>query len=137
MSYTSERQASNVRPPRHGNSLALTVDSTARAYDLTGLVLGGEAVDGVASQHRNVFLTLRAVTSDIYFHFSDAADTDLEEATVISAGAALAFSDDAGGLVPAGQEVAVRIDRAKDKYLVVKVASTSGTLMMWSSSDAD
>ena len=137
MSFNSEGQAANVRPPRHGACLALTVDTTARAYDLTTLALGTAlAPDQGVTHSRNVFITMHAETADIYYHFSDAADTDLNEATVISAGGTLAFNDAYGAVLSTGQDVAMRLNRTVDKYLVVK-AGSSATLRIWASSDSE
>lgn len=129
MSGNLERQVQNVLPPRHGKCFALTADSTARAYPINTLDFGQGAPD--SQKRMECFLLLQADGGDIYYHFSDGADTDLDETTVISAGGTLAFADAAGAKLADGGFAEARIDRQKDKYLVVK---GSGTLRGWPNS---
>lgn len=133
----AEAQIAQSQPPRRGAVIALTVDSTARAYDLTGLALGGKTPEGAGTASMDVVLWMQAETNDVFFHFHSASATDLNDATVIAVGASLAFNAAYGACLEAGASpIKVRINRAIDKFLVVKAASTSGTLRFWACSDS-
>lgn len=137
-SFNSEGQAANVRPPRRGACIALTVDSTARAYDLTGLTFGGGKPSEDGSGARNVFLTLQAETADVYFHLSSTNSADINQATVIAAGGTLAFANTSCAVLKYGTDgTPVRLDRGVDKYLVVKTSAGTATLRIWASSDSE
>lgn len=131
----AEAQIAQSQPPRRGAVIALTVDSTARAYDITGLALGGKTPDGTAPSE--VTLWMQADTNDVFFHFHSSSATDLANGTTIAAGGAIAFAAAYGAVLEAGERpIKVRINRALDKFLVVKAASTSGTLRFWACSDS-
>lgn len=132
MATIGEQLAARVLPPRRGAVLALTVDSTARSYALGSLAFGGHTP--AASPRRNeVYLTLQADGGAIYFYFHSSTDADLNEATVIAAGGTLAFNAAYCAVIEDGQTAQVCIDRALDKYLVVK---GTGTLRLYASSEA-
>lgn len=134
MGTVVEEQLANVQPPRRGECFALTVDSTARAYDITVLAFGGIAPEAGHSRRLETFVTLRAITNDVYFYFSNVNTADLDNTSVIAAGGALAYANPQGFPIAAGTEVRVRLDRSRDLFLIVKAASTSGTLFFRASS---
>jgi|SRR6185369_14764733 len=134
MSDSSDRalvQAARVRPPRRGQVAALEVDGTARAYDLTGLSIGG--ADETTSVH--VFLALQADGGAIYYYFADSDETvDLDESDVISAGDPLVWSNAQCAMIANGAVHELMIERNKDVFLVVKTTS-SATLRVFAASD--
>ncbi len=140
MGSTAEQQASNVLPPRRGKVWAVTVDSTARAYDLSALGLANEAAPEAANtRRRHVFLALQAETNDVYFYFDSATGSSLSDSTTQAAtAAAVTMATAHCAVLEAGASpMYVRIDRTLDKFIQVKAASTSGVLRMWASSDEE
>ncbi len=138
MGSRAQEQDSSVLPPRRGAVWALTVDSTARAYDLTAVAFGGSpAPEAAATRPQHVMLYLQAETNDVYFYFDSATGSSLANGTTQAAGAgAMAFADAHCAVLKAGNPpVKVRIDRSLDKYLQVKAASTSGVLRLWACSE--
>ncbi len=134
MGTAAEHAFANVTPPRRGEVIALTTDATVRAYDLRFLSLAGFAPrEGRAREH--VFVTLSAITGDLYFYFSSTADVDLSDSEKLAAGAALAFDVKFCDVLKAGASVRLRINRQRDKYLVVK-GSTTGLLVLRASSES-
>ncbi len=140
MGSTAEQQASNVLPPRRGKVWAVTVDSTARAYDLSALALADSpAPEKANTKRRYVFLALQAETNDVYFYFDSATGSALADGTTQAAGAAAVTMANAHcAILEAGASpMYVRIDRTIDKFIQVKAASTSGVLRMWASSSEE
>jgi len=129
------QQEANVLPPRRGQCLALTVDTTARAYDISGLALGGHTPPGSNSGPSYVFVTMQAITQDVWLHFHSASATDLDNAAVITAGSALAYANTYGYRIPAGGERRFRLNRAVDKFLVVETSTSTATLLIAASSE--
>jgi hypothetical protein len=136
MGSTAEQQAASVLPPRRGAVWAVTVDSTARAYDMTALSLAGEAPEAAASRAQHVMLYLQAETNDVYFYFDSATGNSLSDTTKQSASAAaVAMAAEHCAVLKAGNPpLRVRINRSVDKFIQVKAASTSGVLRMWAAS---
>ncbi len=132
-------QAAKFHAPRRGAIIALEVDSTARSYNIQSLALGGKLPDAAGSVPLEVDLFMQAETNDVFFHFrSDAGAADLSDTAKVAAGATLAFDNTYAALLEAGERpTRVRINRALDKYLVVKAATTSGVLRFWAVSDAE
>lgn len=137
MATIAEEQASSLTPPRRGAVWALTVDSTARAYDLRTVALGGYTPEASLAKRSHVVLYLQAETNDVYFYFDTATGSSLLDTTKQAATAAtLAFNDAHCAILKAGTSMAFRIDRTIDKFLQVKAASTSGVLRMWAVSES-
>lgn len=126
------RHANNVLPPREGKIIALTLDATARAYDLKVLELGGASYKTDLKGQR-VYLTMQAETADCFFLFCSDGTTSLNQATAIAAGSALAYNDAYCARLPANTAIDVHIDKDTDRYLVVK-GSAAGVLRFWASS---
>jgi hypothetical protein len=130
-----------IVPPRRGAVKALTVDSTARSYSIKALALGGHTPDGTNSEPKEVTLWMQAQTNDVFFHFrSDSGAADLDDTAAAAAdGAAMsAFTNTHGAVLEAGESpIPITINRAVDKYLVVKAASTSGILRFWAITGAE
>ncbi|HEY6921282.1 MAG TPA: hypothetical protein VI390_06740 [Methyloceanibacter sp.] len=126
------QQVDNVTPPRRGSIVALTVDSTARPYDITALAFGSTYRPGIKGDY--VYLTLTAETNAVYYQFNSATANDLDDTAKVSAGGTLAFATTHAALLPAGQTIRLRIQRDVDKWIIVKAASTSGVLRMHASS---
>ncbi len=136
MATIAEHQVAASAPPRRGAVIALEVDSTARAYDISTLILGDTVAPDV-DRRQEVVLWMQAETNDVFFHFHSSSATDLDEAAKITAGSAMAFANTYGGLLEAGNApVKIRINRQLDKYLVVIAASTAGILRFWAASEA-
>jgi hypothetical protein len=135
MSQMAEEQAANVLPPRRGEVLALAVDATARPYALSGLTLAGKVPEGAGSRFE-LYVTVQAVTADVWLHFASATASDLDPAAALAAGSALAFANTYGWRVPSGTEQSFRLDRATDKFLVCRTSSGTATLLLRASSQS-
>lgn len=136
MAGIAEHQIAECLPPRRGAVWSLTVDSTARNYDLSALAIDGVAPDGAGDRPRTLAVWMQAETNDVFFHFSPDAQTDLSDTTAQAASsAAAAYATTYGAMLKAGNLPTVfRINRTTDRYLVVKAASTSGKLRLWAAS---
>lgn len=138
-------QVDECRPPRRGEVIALTVDSTARAYDLLQVALAGFTPQNSQREQSSVVLWLQAETNNVYFYFASGEAgavvttdvDDIDHAAAVAAGGSLAFANTYAGIIVAGAApIAVRIDRSLDRFLVVKAASTSGVLRFWAASSS-
>lgn len=136
MAGIAELQVAEVLPPRRGAVWALAVDSTARNYDLSALAIDGLAPNGPGDRPRTVAIWMQADTNDVFFHFSPTAQTDLDNtAAQAASSAAAAYATTYGAMLKAGNlPQCFRIMRTTDRYLVVKTASTGGTLRIWAAS---
>jgi hypothetical protein len=130
-------------PPRRGKVFALTVDSTARAYDLLAVDLAGFTPSNSQREQSHVVLYMQAETNDVYFYFAEGEAgavvttdvDDISDTAAIAAGGALTPANTYAGVLKAGNgPLPVRIDRSVDRFLVVKAASTSGVLRFWPAS---
>lgn len=133
---TPQEQAARITPPRKNTVLAITLDTNVRAYDITGLSIGGFTPDAGAARHGHVFVTIQAQTADAFFYFHTATDSALSTTDAISAGAAAVYGATHCLRIPAGEERTYFLDRSKDKFLVVK-GSAAGVLRLFASSSAD
>lgn len=135
MSYDLQNQAFNVTPPRRSDGFALSVDSTARVYDVGSLAWGGRTFDEAAAD-KALFLTLEAETADVYYRFrGDSGAADLNQATVIAAGGTVALQVTFGSHLVSNTSRDVRIDRLFDRYLEVKTSAGTATLRVSISSN--
>lgn len=142
----AEKQASEYLPPRRGAVLALTVDSTCRAYDMLSLDIAGFTPKNAQREQSHVILWMQAETNDVYYYFASGeagvtSTTDVDDinnTAAIAAGAALAYADTYAAVLKAGNgPLPIRIDRSVDRFLVVKAASTSGVLRFWAASSPE
>lgn len=117
-------QAMSPLPPRRGQGFALTVDGTVRVYDISTLAWGGVTFDQTA-RDKGLFLTLHAQGGDIFFRFQSGTDTDMNSATVISAGGTITLQASFCQRLAQDGYADIKIERVEDKYLSV---SGSGTL---------
>jgi hypothetical protein len=133
----AEEQGAGLLPPRKSNTWAVTVDSTARAYDISKLAIGGFTPEASLAKRQQVVLYMQAQTNDVFFYFHSATDSALSDTAAQSAGAAdAAFVATHCAVIKAGSAEVFRIDRTIDKFLVVKAASTSGILRVWAYSES-
>ncbi len=123
----------NVQPPRISQIWNITTDNTARPYDLNLIDFSGETSDGSNSLVVDVFLTLQALGDDIYFQFSPTTSAALDPAATIAAAGALTSTTAMGWRLPEDGEISVRINRAKDRWLILRSA-TAGALLLRASS---
>lgn len=118
--------------------MAITVDSTARSYDMSALDIGNDGAppDGPSDRSRFVNLWLQADTNDVFIHFRpDAGAADLDNTQAIAAGAALVYVNSHGAVIKAGNPpIYLRIQRNVDRFMVLKAASTGGFLRIWAAS---
>lgn len=130
-------------PPRRGAVIALTVDSTSRAYDLLTLDIGGFTPKNAQKEQSWVTLWMQAETNDVFFYFASGeagavVTTDVDDVSdtaAVAAGGAIAYADTYAAILEAGAPpIKVRIDRGVDRFLCVKAASTSGILRFWAGS---
>lgn len=101
-----EDQYFNVLPPRDGLNILLAVTAVSQSQDLTALLLP-VAFDKNRDDH--VFLTLVALTTNVFLSFSPAVIV-VNPATVGQAGGV-------GYCIPAGTRERFRISRKVDKSL--------------------
>jgi hypothetical protein len=131
-------QSAELRPPRRGTVWAVSVDSTARVYDLSALDLGndGDAPNGAGDRPRTVDICLQCETADVYFYFSSASATNLDNTAAQAATSAAAAAQTTHGAVlkSGNMQAGYRINRTTDRYLVVKTASGTATLRLWAAS---
>ncbi|MCW5834503.1 MAG: hypothetical protein KIS78_19030 [Labilithrix sp.] len=112
----------------------MATDTTVRAYDLRFLPLADFAPrESKAREH--VFVTIQAVSGDLYFYFSQTPDLDLDEDDELAAGTALEYATEYCDLLKEGASVRLRLNRQRDKYLVVK-GSTTGSMLLRASSES-
>lgn len=139
----AEHQYAESAPPRRGAVIALEVDSTARAYDMIALDLGGFTPKESQNEQSHVVLYMQAETNDVYFYFAagavgTGATTDVDDVdntAKVAAGAALTYANTYAAILEAGgPPIRIRIDRGQDRFLVVKAASTAGVLRFWAAS---
>lgn len=131
MTDRATSQADNVLPPRRGKVIAISVDSTARSYDLTAIALP----DTYQSTNDWVYLTI-ATSVECWVIFHSATAATLDDTAAISAGSALALATTHGFPLREDSEHHFRINRAVDKFLQIKSASgTSGVLTLYASSE--
>ncbi len=137
MASVAEEQGSGLLPPRKNAIWSVNVDSTARAYDISKLAIGGYTPEAAGKRSNQVVLYLHADTVDVFFYFHTATDSALSDtATQTAATADAAFAATYAAVVKAGTSEVFRIDRAIDKFLILKAASTAGILRMWAYSEA-
>lgn len=138
MSSQEECQLAQAMPPRRGSVMAITVDSTARPYDLSALAFGDAAPEASLKGRKQVVLWMQAETNDVYFYFHTATANDLADTSKVSAASPAVFDNAYGAVLKAGNApVKIRIDRYKDRWLVLKAASTAGVLRFWAGSDEE
>lgn len=129
----AEGQAANILPPRSGLIFAVGVDATSRAYDLSvaalEVALGGLPI----TKGGTLYLTMRC-TARMYFRFSSVTGTVDETAKDAAGAAPLTLRANACLEAAADELVHVRLDRALDKFLLVKGAA-AGDLRFWISSE--
>lgn len=113
--------ADNVIPPRKSSCIVLTLDTTARAYDLRTLLLGRLAAPSTTSPNPDrVYLAITARTADCYLQFDSTNTVTLDKTAAIAAGSALAETNTFGDIIPAGVLRSFELQRAKDMYLHVQ-----------------
>lgn len=127
-------QYSDVSPPRAGQTLALTLDATARSYDISTLAMGGFTPDADVKRKSEVYLYMQTESAGAYFTFSIVAKT-IDNSVAVAAGSALAYADTHCALIASGGIIRLRINRSLDKFLNVK-GTGAGTLRLWISSNA-
>ena len=137
MASVAEEQGSGLTPPRKNAVWVVNVDSTARAYDISKLALGGYTPEAALRKSNQVVLLMHADTVDVFFYFHSATDSALSDTAAQTATAAdAAFAATYCAVLKAGTSEVFRIDRSLDKFLVVKAASTAGLLRVQAYSEA-
>lgn len=153
MTDRATSQSDNIMPPRlfraaSGSPTAAnpsgvwvqSVDGTARPYNIALLPFGGKAAPA-PNQADHIYLTLLAETADVFFYFSNATSSVLDDTVTNAAGAALTATTMANTMCarcPFGVPINVRIERNIDSWIVLKCAgSGTATLRVWASSQAE
>lgn len=135
-------QSDNIVPPRRGEILAQAVDSTARAYNLALLPIGGKAIVN-SKQTDHIYVTIEADGADIYFQFaSSSTPANLDNTASNAAGTAwtattMSANTSYAAKIASGTIRDFRIERSKDQWLIVKTASGTGTLRLYASSQPE
>lgn len=127
-------QEADIQPARRGEGMAITVDTTGRAYSLQLLVINGNQFQGQYQEH--VYLDLQNDGANpIYYYFDQQGTTvDIAPATVQAAGSVLVASSVVPKVLRANQDAPVRINRALDKFLHLISTGGSSTLRIFPSS---
>lgn len=127
MDSESQRLVANIQAARRGQGVAVTVDTTARAYDLTVLSWNGQGWKAYADEA--LYLDLQNDGANpIYFYFSPTNTVDLVDSTIQAAGSTLALVNAVPKILRAAQDAPVELERDIDKFLIVK--STTGTTVL-------
>jgi hypothetical protein len=138
MTTNAQNQSANVRPPRRGKCLVLTVDATVQCYAINALDIGGLTPNAENKQGQNVFIRIISEGDALWFYFSDEVATDLDKTAALAEGGTPAYSNTyAGGYIPSGGMVELRINRSQDKYLVVQSGATGAKVRISASSDSE
>lgn len=131
----SEDLANIIVPARKSANIVITLDTTARVYDLRSLILGRlVAPDPTLVNGDKVMIRLKARTADCYYHFDSANTVTLDKTAALAAGGtAIDGTNTYGDVIFAGSFEDVTIDRSVDKYLHVQ-GSAAGFLHIRASS---
>lgn len=130
----AEQQDANIQPPRKGEIMAQTVDSTARAIDLTKLSFNGQTWQASQKEYLYVTLLNESSSTNIYYYTATDSTVNLDQTLVVAAGGTPSLrTTDPWVLFPLQKEP-IRLQRDVDKFLHVKVASGTATLRIGSSS---
>jgi len=126
-------QSDNIVPAKHGKIWAVTVDTTARSYDLRLIDLGqkfkGESVND------DLYICLAADGANIYYSFDSATQSDLVTTAADAVGASPpTFGATYGDVVFASTKEHVRIRRNVDHFIQLRVASGTAVLRVRASS---
>ena len=115
-------------PPRRGKVIAITLDNTAREYDLNNLELGGYAPTYHPGTSKKVCLRFEAIGAAVYLYFAPETNgVTLSAAALIAAGGALVPATTMPGIIPSGQYRDYEIDRSIDRFLTY-AGSGAGSL---------
>lgn len=126
--------ADYVIPARKSEVLVITLDATARAYDLRSLKLGAILTpDTAAVNPQKVYLRLLSLSVNCHYHFDSTSSVTLDRTAAISAGGAIANAATYGDVLVASAPEHVIIDRSVDKYIHVQ-GTGAGTLIIRASS---
>lgn len=126
--------ADYVLPARKSAVLVITLDTTARAYDLRSLALGSILTpDPSAVNPMKVYLRLLALSANCHYHFDSTSSVTLDRTATIAAGGAIANATTYGDVLVASAPEHVVIERDKDMYIHVQGAG-AGTLIIRASS---
>lgn len=128
-------QVSATLPPRKGAVCNLTLDAVARAYDISLLPLGGFTPDAAGNRDVRTVLYLEAVGATCYLYFNPTTDATLDDAAnQAAASAVLAFGATHAAVIAIGTGKHYIINRAVDKFLIVK-GSGAGQLRIHAGSE--
>ena len=136
MGSNAEAQAANVQPPRRGQIFAVSVSATATAYNLGGLAMSGATPEASAARRNELYIAIQADGGAIYYYFHSATASDLDDTAKASVGGAVAYANTYGVLLPASAVHEIRIDRSRDKFLVLKTASGTAIARIWATSES-
>jgi hypothetical protein len=126
-------------PPRRGKCLAITIDTTTRAYRVGHLALGTLAPEAAQNRRTHVWLSLQAQTANVFFYTAKAAALadidDIDRTAAIAAGSTEtpAFANTYAPFIAAGDTQDFEFDRTEDEYIVVQ-GDAAGFLRIWPSS---
>lgn len=137
MGNNAESQAGNVQPPRRGEILAISVSTTATSYSLAALSLAGTTPEAVPKRRLEVFLAMQADGGNVYYSFSQGAQTDLDNTAAIAVGGAVAYANTYGAKLVDGAVHDVRLNRTRDTHLTIKTSTGTAILRMWASSESE
>ena len=126
-----DRFASAV-PPTADEGIAVAVDTTARAYDLTTLQLGGYKPDKSNGLAKVAPVNLHAEGGDIYIRFaSDNVAAGMIPTAIVAVGGTLAPNAGWCARIPSGSTVPADIIRSKHKFVHIMTSTGTATLRMW------
>lgn len=134
MGYGSDI-ANIIVPARKGLNYVITLDTTARVYDLRTMLFGRLQAPGTNTTNADrVMIRLKARTADLYYHFDSTNTVTLDKTAALAAGGTLIEGTTTyGDWLAAGTWEDVTISRDVDMYLHVQ-GSAAGYLHMRASS---
>lgn len=136
MQEEAARQFYNLRPPRRGQCLAVTVDVTARPYDLGAILLAACPLrPGADGANDTIDLTIQNDGANtLYFVTSPATANDLALTADAVGTAPLTLAVAHGAVLPAGQSTRLRFNRQADRWIQLLAGAATTVCRIYPSS---
>lgn len=132
--------ADNYLPPKEGQTLVLTVNTSSIAWNLHSVNIGPSLLTKRAATSTSEFyMDIQADGANVYFLVTDNASAAISESNAVAAASAPNIAHDAqfcGKLIDGDRPSSFKLARKQDKYLILKGAAT-GTVRIHLSSQAN
>ena len=113
-------QSDWVEPPKNGECLVFTVDSTSREYDLSGVNFGTDFQQKASAVF---YVDASADGGAVYITFSATSGKTVDDTAAITAGGTVAFTANACNVIWASTTKPFYYDRTQHRYMQVKCAN--------------